>query len=118
MNYSTTTSMMKYPRAGEIYADIPATTPPDTLADLFCQLIAHSDATSQVYALAIEAHMRTLAQYHFQLTAVRAALARIEKALDFSTKNAQGRKSTRKVARERILAQHYDGVPYPARFDL
>jgi hypothetical protein len=99
-----TAKLMQCPLAGEVYAAIDAKTDPGALADLFCQLISHSDYTSQAYALGIESHLRTLATLHFHTTPVRAALDRVEKALALSCKNAQGRKSSRETARNRILA--------------
>ena len=74
--------LMQHKQAGAFYTAIDATANPETLADDYRRFIAHGDYVSHCYALAIECHMRQLAQIGFARADIRQALGDVEAALD------------------------------------
>ena len=80
-------TLMNNPKAGAIYANIPATMAPVLVADAYLQAKLAGDADA---CIAYEAHARDLARLHFQREDVRECLAAVEryKAMRKPGKNA------------------------------
>jgi hypothetical protein len=76
-----TGKLMINPIAADYYRRLPSSANIETLADKYAQMVAYSDANSEAFCLAIEAHIRHTATVHFHKPEVLQALNTIEKAI-------------------------------------
>lgn len=96
-----TGQVMANSKAADYYCSIPANVDIGALADKYAQLSSHSDANSEAFCLAAEAHIRQTAVTHFHRPEVLVALATMEKSKDQARKRKAAAHRRDNAARRR-----------------